>query len=192
MLEASLLQRLEVYVNLLYVVAYFLVVEVPYLHLLSDLEQGHLVVVQVNHLVCVRHDGQGVGCDEELLVAFAYAYGERTALLCHHYFVWVGFVNHGYGVSTYDAAQRHYDSSLKVFAVFVLHELHQLHQHLGVRAAPERVALALQVFLQAGVVLYYSVVDQGEPPVLRHVGMGVHCRRFAVRCPSGVGYPYAA
>ena len=176
----------DVYYNRIY---RFSVEEIPYFDFLSDLEQGHLIVVEVDHLFCVGHYRQRVGREEKLLVVLADADCERAALLGRYYLVGAVPVDHGYGVGPDYAAQRHDDRPLEVFAVLALHELDELHEHFGVGAALESEAFLGKKLFQACVVLDYPVVDQCQPPALRHVGVGVHGRRLAVRGPARVGNP---
>ena len=59
---------------------------------------------------------------------------------------------------------------------------------LGVGLAAKDVALVFKLAAQRGEVLDYSVVHDGEEPVLAQMRMGVRVGGSAVRSPAGVGY----
>jgi len=64
--------------------------------------------------------------------------------------------------------------------------LQEVGEDLGVRLRPEAVPPGLKGLLELQVVLKDAVVDEGDPPVLRGVGVGVGVRGGPVGGPAGV------
>ena len=88
--------------------------------------------------------------------------------------------------------QRHLNG-LEQREVFLHHDiLHELHKHFRVGVALELHTLSLQLRLDVGIILDDAVVDDGQIAGAGIVGMGVACRRFAMRGPARVGDADAA
>ena len=152
-------------------------------HLVA-LEDGHVVVVEVDDVFGVLDDGGGVGGHE--VFALAHADDERAALAGHDEFVRLVLAHDDEAVGSYHFGQCEAHGHFGVDFAFEVDVLDEVGEHLGVRLAPEGVAARLQFFFQQGVVFDDAVVHDGEESVHRHVGMGVRVVGLAVGGPAGV------
>ena len=88
--------------------------------------------------------------------------------------------------------QRHLHS-LEQRQVLLHHDvLHELHKHLRVGVALELHTLCLKLHLDVGIVLDDAVMDDGKIVASGVMGMGIACRRFAMRRPACMGNAHTA
>ena len=146
-------------------------------------EDGDLPVVHVHHVPGVLDDGRHVGGDE--VAVLPVADDEGAVLPGGDEGVGVVGADDAEGVGALDPPQAAAHGLQHIVALVVV-ELQQLGHHLRVRVGGEVDALAHQVLLQLQIVFNDAVVDDGDPPVLTDVGMGVDVVGLPVGGPAGV------
>lgn len=134
----------------------------------------------------------GVASEARKYSPVAHSHHQRAALTCGNERVGALLVEHGYGVSPHHLLQSQLHGGLKVGVTVHLRVLYELHQHLSVGVRAECVALLLKALLQHRVVLYDSVVNDGQTLRLRVVRVGVLRVRLAMCSPSCVCYAYCS
>ena len=77
MRKTALGESRDVEIDLLDVEVGKRLVEVDYLHFMTQTHVGHLLIVEIYHLMCVFDHRSGIAADEELVVALADADDER-------------------------------------------------------------------------------------------------------------------
>ena len=180
----------EIEVNGLYLRIDLAIIYIHHLKLFSTSYHGDITVFKIHHLVGVFYQRTGVGANEELVLA--YTYNQWRLLARSDNLVGVVAVEQGNGVCTNHFMQSQLHCSKKVDVLLFAYILYQLHQHLGVGIADELNALGYKLCLEVGIVLYYTIMNNGE--ILRHgiVGMGIERRWFSVSGPTGMCYTYIA
>ena len=156
-------------------------------------QNGHLVVVEVDHAAGVFDNGRGIAGDDVFVLADAD--DQRRALAGHDQRFRLVLANDGDAVGALDLGECRLDGLLQ-HALALLHLVLQLAvqvadedgQDLGVGLAAEGVAVALKVLFEGGVVLDNAVVDQGDAAGAVGVGVGVEAGGGAVGGPAGVGH----
>ena len=164
--------------------------EVGDAQLLTALYVCDLLLPEVYDPVGVFDDGGGVGGHEVFVLSHTDEQG--TALAGGNDPVRLLLVDYGQGVGAHDVSQCEGHGIPERDAVGVHHVLDELDYNLGVGLAGEVVAEARELGAQRKIVLDDAVVDDGEPAVLRDVGVGVDVAGLSVGRPAGVGYAYAA
>ena len=146
-------------------------------------EDGDLSVVHVHHIPGVLDDGRHVGGDE--VAVLAVADDEGAVLPGGDESVGIVRADDAEGVGPLDPPQAAAHGLQHVVA-FVVVELQQLGHHLRVRVGGEVDALAHEVLLDFQIVFDDAVVDEGDPPVLADVGVGVDVIGLPVGGPAGM------
>ena len=187
---ATLLYLTQIDVYGLYLELLFLIEYAHHLQFLAQSQHGYVAVVKIYHLVGILDDGTCVGAKEELAVA--YSHHQRTLLARRYDLVGGRLVQYGDGIGTYHLMECHLDGSQQVEVLLVLDIFHQLYEHLRIGVRTECHAFVDKILLYVGIILYYAVMDDGKILGFGIVRMGVHRRRFAMRCPACVGNTYAA
>ena len=148
-------------------------------------DEGDVAVLEVDNLIGVLDDRACVAAQEELVVADAHH--QRALLACSHYLLRLALVDDGYGVGTNHLIECHLNCLQQVEPLLHHDIFHELHEHFGVGIALEVNAFVRELGLDVGIVLYDSVMDNGQVLRLGVVRVGVARRGFAVSGPSGVG-----
>ena len=146
-------------------------------------EDSDLPIVHVHHVPGVLDDSRHVGGDE--VAVLTVADDEGAVLPGGNEGVGVIRTDDAEGVGPLDPPQAAAHSLQHVVA-FVVVELQQLCHHLRVRVGGEVDALAHEVLLDFQIVFDDAVVDEGDPPVLADVGMGVDVIWLPVGGPAGM------
>ena len=161
-----------------------LVVHVEDVERLAPVDDGDLVVVEIDHAVRVFDDRRCIRRDE--ILAVAYADHQRAALARHDDLVGIAAVDHRDGISADDLVARLAHRFEEHAARVGTDVVDQLDDHLRIGLAAERVAVLFERLLDHRIVLDRPVVYDGQIARLRSVGMGVRVVGFAVRRPARV------
>ena len=143
-------------------------------------EHHHLAVVEVDHRAGVLQQRRRVRGHEALVLADAHQ--QRRALPGRHQHAGLVGRDEGQTVGAVHVPQRAGDGLLEVALVELAH---QVGQHLGVGLRLEGVAALLQRLSDGARVLDDAVMDDGDPPGLVGVRMGVGAWWARRGWPSG-------
>ena len=182
--EASLLDAVEVHLQLLHVWDSIHIIDGLDMQFLTQLDADNLFIFKVYHLLRAAHDRRGIGSDEILTIADADDHG--TALAGGNQLVGMVFLHDGDGVCTHHMVEGNANSLEEVDMLTELHVFDEVGEHLGVGRRLEGEATFLQFLAETQVVLDDTVVNQSDIARLRAMGMGVHLVRLAVGGPAGV------
>ena len=114
--------------------------------------RGDFFILQVHHILGVRHNGRGVRSHEEVVVA-SNADHEGLAFSGGHEAVWMRFVKHDDGVGPNHLFQGDAHRVGKVESCGGHDFLDEMRQHLGVGVAGQRVPTVRQQFFERLVIL---------------------------------------
>ena len=193
--ETALLQLVERKAEGVHLRRLVHLLQVDDVNLAAAIHVGNLLVLEVNDLLRVLHDGRGVAAEVELLLSTgvgADTNHQRRPLAGAHQLVGMVLLQDGYGIGADDVLQGALHGGEEVALLGLLRILDELHQHLGVGVGAEVVALLLQLGAQRLVVLDDAVVHQREILALAQVRVGVHRVGLAVGGPTRMGDTDAA
>ena len=169
--------------------------QVDDINLAAAVHVGNLLVLEIDDLLGVFHDGGGVGAEVELFLSACvgtHSDDQGAALPGAHQLVGMLLLQNGDGIGTDDVLQRTLYGGEQAAFAFLLGVFNQLHQHLGVGFAAELVAFLLEHGAQGLVVLDNTIVHQREVAALAQVRVGIDGVGLAVGGPAGVGDADAA
>ena len=147
--------------------------------------RGDFLVLQVDHVFGVGHNGRGVRPHKEVVVA-PHADHERTGFAGSHQAVWMGLVQHHNGVSADHFFQRDAHGVGQVEPCGGHDLLNEMCQHLGVGVAHQGVASVGEQLLERLVILDDAVVDDCDSAFASRVGVGVAVAWGSMGGPAGV------
>ncbi len=159
------------------------------------MEDGHFIVVEIDHAGGVLDDGAGIGSDDVFVLANAD--DEGTAPSRHDEGFGLILADDGDAVGSFDLMQRRLHGVLKersavgqvIFGFQLGVEIaDQDGQDFGVGLAGEGMSLFGEELLEGDVVFDHAVVNQGDQPAVIGVRMGIDLRGGAVRSPARVGH----
>ena len=185
MVEAGLLDTVEVHLQLLHVRDGFHVLDGLDMQLLAQLDAHDLLVFDVHHFLGAAHDRGGVGRDEVLAVTDADDH--RAALAGGNQLVGMTFLHDGDGVCADHVVQGDADGLEEIDMLALLHILDEVGEHLRVRGGVEDESALFQLLAETQVVLDDAVVNQRDVARLGEMRVSVGLVRLAVGGPSGVG-----
>ncbi len=163
--EAAFLQLVEAEAERVHLGGLVDVGEVDDVDLAAAVHVGNLLVLEVNHLLGVFHDGGGVGAQIEFFLTVGvgtHADDQRRAFAGANELVGMIFLKDGDDIGTNDALQGTLHGGEEVAFLSLLRVFDELHQHLGVGLGAELIALLLEHGTQGFVVLDDAVVHQRE------------------------------
>ena len=190
MRETALLNLLQVQFHLNHVVLHLLVIEIHDLHIVSAFDDGNILIVEINHFLCVFDDRTGIRTDEELILT--YTYNQRTRFPCSYNLVGIVLVKYGNGIRTDHRSQCHSHGTEQIHILRCLYIFDKLNQHLSVGIALKLHTFLYQLLLQYGIVLDYTIMNDSQVPTLTYVRVSIHTVRFTVRCPTGMSNTYTS
>jgi hypothetical protein len=159
------------------------------------LQQRHLVVVEVNHLRRVLDDRRSVRCYDVL--ALPNADDQRRPLARHHQRIGLVLADDRDPVSPLHLVQRRLHRPLQqrrpgrqmILRLHLVVKVADQHrQNFRVGLAGEFMSLLAKEFLERGVIFDDAVVNQGDPPAVVRVRVGIALGRRAVGRPAGMGH----
>ena len=183
--ESTLLYLTQIDVNRLHSQFLFFTKNTDNLQFFTTLDKGNVSILEIHHLIRVFHDRTGVRTQEKLILTDTYY--QRTLLTGCHNLVWITLVENGNGIGANHLIEGHLYCCQKVQVLMLFDIFDQLYQHLRIRIRNKLHALGLELRLQLGIILNDTIVDNGQIARLGIMGMGIHRRRFTMRCPTGMG-----
>ena len=157
---ASALYLSEINVYGLYFGVQLAIKYIDYVEFLALSYHGNVAVFEINHLVGVFYYGTCVRSEEEFVVADAHH--KRALFACCDYLVGVALVQQGYCIGANHLMESQLHGSEQIEVLAFLDIFNQLHEHFRVGVGTKLDAFRHQLVLQIGIILYYSVVDNGE------------------------------
>ena len=148
-------------------------------------DDGNFVIVEIDYFVSVLDNGGGVGGQEGLPVADTDHKGGTLAGADNR--VGIFGVDYGNGIGADNLLEGLADGLDQRAVVGLLDIFDELYKHLGVGLALEGASLEFKRFLKDAVILYRTVVDQGDTARAADMGMGVYVVGLSVGCPAGMG-----
>ena len=158
--EASLFDAVEVYLQLLNVGNGLHILYRLDMQFLAQLDSDHLFVFKVHHFLGATYDRRGIRSDE--ILALANADDHRTSLSSGNQLVGMAFLHDGDGIGTHHVVQGDAHGLKQVDVLALLHILDEVGQHLGIGGRLEAKATLFQFLTKAQIVFDDAVVNQGK------------------------------
>ena len=179
---AALLYLSQVDIDSLHLQFLFLAQNAHHLEFLVTTDDGDIAIFQIYHLVGILHDRTGVRPQEELILTDTHH--QRTLLACSHNLFGVALIEHGNSIGTYHLIQSHLDGGQQIKLLVHLNILYELYQHFRIGIALEMNTFRHQLFLDVGIILDDTVVDDGQVVALRIVRVGITTGGFSMGGPT--------
>ena len=160
MVEARLLDRVEVHLQLLHVGHGFHVMNGLDVKLFAQLDAYHLLILKVDHLLSATHDRRGIGGD--IILVFAYADDHGAAFTGGDEFVGVTFFHNGDGIGAHHVVQGNAHGLKQIDTLALLHVFDEVGEHLRVGRRQELKPTFFQFLAEAQIVLNDAIMDQCE------------------------------
>mmetsp|Transcript_5859 Transcript_5859/g.12212 ORF Transcript_5859/g.12212 Transcript_5859/m.12212 type:complete len:296 (+) Transcript_5859:1161-2048(+) len=158
--------------------------------LLASAQHHHVVVLQVDHLLSMLHNGRSIGGNNELRIPLPNTHNHRATTSTADQDVVALRASKGedHPEGALHVLHRADHTVLhRVLRVGVALALNQVHNHLCVRVAAELHPGLLELALHHVVIGHNAIMDDGDGAVCGEVRVSVGVARPAVGGPSGVG-----
>ena len=189
MRESTLLYLTQVDVNRLNLRIELHILHINHLKRFTEAHHSDIAILQIDHLISIFDDRTRIRAKEELSI-LADTHNKWTLLTSGNDLIRIALIEKSDGIGTNHLTKSYLNSSQQVQVFLHLNIFNQLNEHLSIGITFEGNAFGNQVFLDVGIVLDDTIMDDCKILGRRIMRMSIHCRRFTMSSPTSMGDTY--